>query len=316
MTLLGHLRAGDVSPARRRLRWLTGSAGVAAVAVTLISGCGSAASSSGASSSGAGSAGSSSSGASSSHAAKTLTAQQAVSLAARTSRQLNSASSTLAIKVTGPVTETTTGSMQLQLKPSTLMSAALTVTTGGKTIGVDEVLGSKAVYLKVPGVSQLTGRPWLEISFAQLSGKLGASFGQLLQSMQNGDPLSQTQLFAAARDVRAAGTQTIDGVQTTRYTGSYSASSARAALPPGLRGLMGPGLTALTGDVQFTVWIDASHHVRRLAEVEHVNGATVNSTINITAINQPVHITTPPASQVAPLSRRMLSGAGSGGSVL
>ena len=72
-------------------------------------------------------------------------------MAARTSQQINSASSTLAIKVTGPATATTTGSMQLQLKPSTLMSAALTVTAGGKTIGVDEVLGSKAVYVKVPG---------------------------------------------------------------------------------------------------------------------------------------------------------------------
>ncbi len=159
-----------------------------------------------------------------------------MSLAARTSRQLNSASSTLAVKVTGPVTETTTGSMQLQLKPSTLMSAALTVTTGGKTIGVDEVLGSTAVYVKVPGVSELTGKPWLEISFAELSGKLGASVEQLLQNMQNGDPLNQTQLFAAAKDVRAAGTQTIDGVQTTRYTGSYPASSARAALPPACAG--------------------------------------------------------------------------------
>ena len=302
MTLFRHFRTGEVSPARRELRWLTGSVGIAAAAVTLISGCGSAASPSGASSSGA----------SSSGTAKTLTAQQAVSMAARTSQQINSASSTLAIKVTGPVTETTTGSMQLQLRPSTLMSAALTITTAGNSIPVNEVLGSKAVYVKVPGVSQLTGKPWLEISFAELSGKLGASFEQLLQSMQNGNPLGQTKLFAAAKDVRAAGTQTIDGIQATRYTGSYSASSARAALPPSLRRLMGPGLNALTGDVQFTVWIDAQHHVRRMVEVEHVNGATVNSTIDITAINQPVHITTPPASQVAPLSQRMLSGAGSG----
>jgi LppX_LprAFG lipoprotein len=237
-------------------------------------------------------------------------------MAARTSQQINSASSTLVIKVTGPVTETTTGSMQLQLKPSTLMSAALTITTGGKTIPVDEVLGSQAVYLKIPGVSQLTGKPWLAISFAELSGKLGASFEQLLQSMQNGDPFDQTQLLATAKDVRAAGTQTIDGVRTTRYTGSYSASSARAALSPSLRRLLGPGLNALTGDVRFTVWIDAQHHVRRTVEVEHVNGATVSSTVNITAINQPVHITMPPASQVAPLSRRMLSGGGPSGGVL
>ena len=170
--------------------WLAGSVAVAAAAATLVSGCGSAASSAGASSSGPGSADSSSS-TSSSDAAKTMTAREAVKMAARTSQQINSASSTLAIKVTGPATETTTGRMQLQLKPSTLMSAALTVTTGGKSIPVDEVLGSKAVYVKVPGVAQLTGKPWLAISFAELSGKLGASFGQLLQSMQNGNPFDQ-----------------------------------------------------------------------------------------------------------------------------
>jgi hypothetical protein len=207
--------------------------------------------------------------------------------------------------------------MRLQLTPSLLRSAALNVTANGKTLPVDEVLGSKAVYVKIPGVSQLTGKPWLEISFAQLSGKLGADFEQLLQSMQNGDPLNQAQLFAAAANVRATGTQAINGVPTTRYSGSYSASSARAALSPSLRRLLGPGRNALTGDVQFTVWIDGPHHVRRMVEVEHVNGATVRSTMDITAINQPVHITTPPAGQVAPLSQRMLSGGGSsGGGVL
>jgi hypothetical protein len=132
---------------------------------------------------------------------------------------------------------------------------------------------------------------------------------------QNGDPFDQAQLFAAT-DVRATGTQTIDGVRTTRYAGSFAASSARAALSPSLRRLMGPWLNTLTGNVPFTVWIDGQHQVRRMVEVEHVNGATVSSTINITAINQPVRITMPPASQVASLSQRMLTGAGPGAGVL
>ena len=250
----------------------------------------------------------------SSGTARTMTAEQAISMAARTSQQISSASTSIAIKVTGPATETTSGHLQLQLKPSLAMTATLSVTANGKTLPVKEVLANKAVYVNVPGVSQLTGKPWLEISFAQLSGKLGADFEQLLESMQNGDPLNQTQLFAASKNVRATGTQTINGVPTTRYSGSYSASSARAALSPGLRKLMSPGLNAVTGEVQFTVWIDGQHHVRRMVEVEHVNGATVSSTMDITAINQPVRITTPPASQVAPLSQRMLSGSGSSGS--
>jgi len=37
--------------------------------------------------------------------------------------------------------------------------------------------------------------------------------------------------------------------------------------------------------------------VRKVTDIETLNGDTVNSTINITGINQPVSITLPPASQ-------------------
>jgi hypothetical protein len=242
-----------------------------------------------------------------------MSAQQAINMAAATSQRINSASTTMAVKVSGSTSATTTGSMQLQLKPSLLMSASLNIAAAGRTIPVDEVLGSQAVYVKVPGVSALTGKPWLKISFTQLSGKLGAAYGQLLQSMQNGNPLSQTKLFEVSKNVHATGTQVINGVQTTRYTGSYSAASARAALSPSQRKLLGSQLNSLTGDVLFTVWIDGQHHVRRVIETEHVGGSTVNTTINITAIDQPVHITLPPANQVAPLPQRLLNGAGSSG---
>jgi len=234
-------------------------------------------------------------------------------MAAETSQRISSVSETLVIKVAGPATETTTGSLQMQLKPSLLSSAALNIGVPGNTIPVAEVLGSEALYLKVPGVSQLTGRPWLKISFAQLSGKLGASFGQLLQSMQNSNPLGQTQIFAASKNVHATGNQVVSGVQTTRYTGSYTAQTALPALSPSLRKLMGSELNSLSGDVLFTVWIDGPHQVRRIVEVEHLNGATINTTVNIVAINQPVNVTPPPASQVAPLSQNLLGGSGSNG---
>jgi hypothetical protein len=36
-----------------------------------------------------------------------------------------------------------------------------------------------------------------------------------------------------------------------------------------------------------------------MTEAEKVNGATINTTVTITALNQPVHITLPPARQAA-----------------
>jgi hypothetical protein len=38
-----------------------------------------------------------------------------------------------------------------------------------------------------------------------------------------------------------------------------------------------------------------------MIETESVNGQNVTTTVNISAINQPVHITVPPASQTAPM---------------
>lgn len=48
--------------------------------------------------------------------------------------------------------------------------------------------------------------------------------------MQGNNPLAQTQMLAAAKDVRTVGTQEVDGVQTTHYTGSYPPSAGLAKL--------------------------------------------------------------------------------------
>jgi len=51
------------------------------------------------------------------------------------------------------------------------------------------------------------------------------------------------------------------------------------------------------GVLRFHIWLDAQYHTRKVTEVETINGATVITTVNITGINQPVHISPPPASQ-------------------
>ena len=121
---------------------------------------------------------------------------------------------------------------------------------------------------------------------------------QLFQSLQSNNFASQAQLVTVAKNARVVGTQTIDGVTTTEYAGSFTAADALKALPADLRQVMAPELQALgNSPIHFSEWIDGQHHVRKFTEVETVNGNTVNTTINITAIDQAVHITLPPASQ-------------------
>jgi hypothetical protein len=107
---------------------------------------------------------------------------------------------------------------------------------------------------------------------------------------------------------RAAGTQVIDGVRTTHYTGSFTSPAALAALPPAQRKQIGPLLKMVLGDIQFNAWIDAEHVVRRITEVETVGGETVHSTINITSLNRPVHIAPPSAGETVVLTKSDLGG--------
>ncbi len=122
-----------------------------------------------------------------------------------------------------------------------------------------------------------------------------AQLGQVTQSVDVGVHLRISQL---ATNVRVAGPQTIDGVATTEYAGSYRADEILKALPARERAKFAPLLKMMgSGPVHFREWIDGQHRLRKLVEVSTSNGTTTTGTETYTAYNQPVHITVPPASQ-------------------
>jgi hypothetical protein len=272
--------------AQRRVAAVAACAG----AVALITGC---------SASHAGSAGS----------AKPLTARAAITLAADETQRVNSVAETLSAQLSGNVSETTSGTVQMQLQPDLLVDENLNISASGQSYGMDEIVNTNAIYLKSPAFSALTGqthKPWIEIPLSSLSPNLGSSLSQLLQNVQNGNPVAQTKMLAAAANVRAVGTQVVDGVSTTHYTGSFTASSALAKLSPSLRSELSPLLKLVSGDIRFGVWIDGQHVARKITEVYTMFGDTVNVTANVTAVNQPVHIALPPPRRVTVRSASQL----------
>ncbi len=234
-------------------------------------------------------------------AAKPLSARQAITLAADASQRINSETAEMAVQVGGSTSGSMSGTIQLQLKPTLLANAQFKVAASGQDIAIGEILTGGAIYVKIPGLTGIpghAGKPWLKVSLGQLTGTAESQVGQLIQGIQNSNAQNLTRLFTASKNVRATGTQTIDGVRTTRYTGTFTPSAASAALPASLRKLMGPELKLLQGPVRFTVWIDGQHHTRKLIETEKIAGQSVVTNLTVTAINQPVHVTVPPASQV------------------
>jgi len=158
---------------------------------------------------------------------------------------------------------------------------------------------NKAFYLKMAGLQQRLGKPWAEVSFAELPKGTGASFSQLTQQIQGSNPLLQTQMLASAKTVREAGTQVIDGVPTTHYTGTYNVAAALAKMPPSFRRTEQKTMKALgIKTVAFNAWIDAQHQVRRIVVSQQGGMEQVRVTMQVTGINQPISISYPPASQV------------------
>jgi hypothetical protein len=280
------------------IRQHTYAVGLSAAALILVAAC-----SSGGTSAGGGSAGT------------PLAPRQALLAAATQAQQITSATETLTVhdNTSG---STTTGTVRIRLKPSLLASENLNVTVAGTRTRIKMILTSRAIYLHEASLAGQLGKPWVKMNLSALLGTSGAGLARLFQGLQSNNFTNQAQLFTGAKNTRVSGTQTVDGVTTTEYTGSVTAAAALKALPASFRQALAPELQTLGNSlVHFQEWVDAQHHVRKITEVETVNGDTVNTTINITAINQAVHITLPPASQIFTLqgSGPVSGNSGSGG---
>lgn len=235
-----------------------------------------------------------------------LTPQRAIRLAAYESERVNSVAATLSEKVGNPVIATITASAQEQLRPTLLADLKLHITASGRSTAVHEIVSAKAAYIQAPG--NPTGKPWAEIRFSELGHGLGSSLSSLLQYAQNSNPAKQTQLLTASKNVHVVGTEVVDGVETTHYRGTISAATALRSLKPAVRKGLAPLLRLITGSIRFDVWIDAQHVMRRLVLVEAVLGEQATVTVNVIAVNQPVQITLPRASQVGIVPKSQLGG--------
>jgi hypothetical protein len=221
------------------------------------------------------------------------TAAHAIQAAAEQSKKINSYSIRMDESVTGATAEHITGNMQFRLKPTLLARVDLSIPPAS----VNEILTTKVAYLKFPGLGS-TGKPWVKLSLTGKNGT-GAALGQLLQSAENSNPANQTAALTASKDLRKTGTEVVNGIPTTRYEGSYSAADQLKKLPPALRKMTSKSIDALgITRVQFTIWIDGQHQMRRVITVEKGSSSTITTKLDIISINQPVNVALPPPSQV------------------
>jgi hypothetical protein len=203
----------------------------------------------------------------------------------------------------------TSGSMTMhanasvRLKPALLAAIAMNMNLAGKSVVFDEILTSRAIYLKIPAMLPTpAGKPWAKISLASLPN--GTSLRKLFEQTQNGNPLTAmgnpaglARFLAAAKQLRVIRDQSVDGVATTEYSGVIDLRSLAPSMPAAGQHMLGS-----LGPATIRFWIDHQHQMRKMSMRFGFGKASIAMVANVTSINKPVRIVPPPASQVSVIS--------------
>lgn len=251
-----------------------------------------------------------------------LSAVQVLGKAAENTGQVNSFKADLSMRTSGSSEGevNATGQMQYRAKPDLAYAMSFDqMTVGGRSMGgMETVLVDRTMYMKMPMLSQLgagsAAKPWLKISLEELGQKSGMNLEQLLQQSQQMDPVQNTKMLTASKDVREVGKETVNGVETTHYTGTYRLEDAISKLPAESQEALrksyeSSGMQAMN----FDLWVDAKQYPQKLTmKADQGTEGTMTMTMTYRDYGKPVEVTAPPASQTTDFSE-MLKGLGNGG---
>lgn len=254
-----------------------------------------------------------------------LTAAQVLGKAAEKTGQIDSFKADMSMQMTGTGDGdlSATGTMQYRTKPDLAFSMNFdSMKIAGESMGgVQQVLVGRTMYMKMPMLSELGSlgggaqvKPWLKISLDELGRQSGMNIDELLQQSRQMDPIQNTKMLTASKDVREVGKETVDGVQTTHYSGTYRMEDAIAKLAPENQAAARKSLSSLGLDsMQFDLWVDDQQLPRKMAmKTPQTADGVMNMTMKYRDFGKPVQISAPPASQVTDLSE-LMGRLGSGG---
>lgn len=204
------------------------------------------------------------------------------------------------------------GDLAVRAKPTPAMTFNVpTIDVAGRsTPGFRELMTGDMIYLRMPAIARLTGKPWVGFSFAQLSKATGIDLQSMENQSRQADPSLNAKMLTASKDVHIVGKETVGGVPTTHYQGSYSLQEALAKLGTAQRAQMQKAFGRAGFDkFDFNLWIDSQQLPRKLTLATPPGSKlTMNMTMNYLGYNVPVTVKAPPKSQVADGAK--LKGAG------
>jgi hypothetical protein len=203
---------------------------------------------------------------------------------------------------------------QFRLKPSLAFTMNVDkMGMGGQSMpigAIQVVYLNKVIYMKSAQLSQATGgKPWLKLDLGREAQQSGFNLDALMNQSQQVNPAEQTKMLTASKDARQVGTETINGVKTTHYTGSITVAEAMNKLDAKTRAQLKKIYDqAGATKIHFDLWADGQQLPRKLTTKLDIPQGNTTNTIIYEDYGAPVHVSAPPAGQVGDF--RGLSGGG------
>ncbi|GGT03062.1 hypothetical protein GCM10010156_71260 [Planobispora rosea] len=238
-----------------------------------------------------------------------LAAAEAVQESAQKAEEVTSYSADLVVESSGKAEDSgkIQGSMVYQSKPELATDVTLDVISfGGRNVpgGARAILVGETVYVKSELLTQLAGatKPWVKVSVGDLDSGGQAEVRQFMDQARQFDLAGTVKLLTASKDVKAVGTETVGGVETTHYSGTFPLAEAVQAFAPQERERL-QGQFSHAKNVKFDLWADAQYLPRKVTLSGSEQGTSFTMAANFRDFNEAVTIAAPPADQVGDLPK-------------
>ncbi len=207
--------------------------------------------------------------------------------------------------------------------------AAMTMDLGLLGGEMEMVMDDGVIYMRSPAFEDAP-TPWVSLDPSKMDPSVAGQFGGF--GAGTTDPSAYAGLFAGVFDVKASGEADIDGIATTRYTGTIDLQKVLE----GFAEVVGEDADAKTteqleaaveqfealgidGAIPFQIWIDDEGLPRRQRItmdfgdlVPGTGEAQMEMTVDYSAFGEPVDVELPNASEVTDVTR-MMTDAGAAG---
>jgi hypothetical protein len=226
---------------------------------------------------------------------------------------MNKAGSAGTVRISGTVTSAKGGTTSISGQEQYSPNLELSITSQVQGQSISEVLVGDVFYMNYPELSaEMGGKPWAKIDLSKANGSLG-SLSSLFDSAKNLNPTTQIEALIASGNVTEVGTETVDGQQTTHYSGKLDAAqmlqqtSSNVHLTKSqlsqLKSALGTeGVTSET----VNLWVGSGNlPVEVKYQIQSSAAGQISSDLHLSDWGKPVQIGAPPANEVYDMTSMM-----------